>query len=85
VAKLKVKTSDFPHLLIHASAGDNRVVPWHSYKFAAACQQQGFDALLNVKWQEGHGWGRPDWSVRDNLAYLQWALKWAESTTKSIT
>jgi prolyl oligopeptidase len=75
VAKLKVKTSDFPHLLINASAGDNRVVPWHSYKFAAACQQQGFDALLNVKWQEGHGWGRPDWSVRDNLAYLQWALK----------
>lgn len=75
VAKLKVKTSDFPHLLINASAGDNRVVPWHSYKFAAACQQRGFDALLNVKWQEGHGWGRPDWSVRDNLAYLQWALK----------
>lgn len=75
ITKLKVKTKDFPHLLINASAGDNRVVPWHSYKFAAACQQQGFDVLLNIKWQEGHGWGRPDWSVRDNLAYLQWALK----------
>ena len=74
VQRLKDNT-DFPHLLINASAGDNRVVPWHSYKFAAACQQQGFPVLLNVKWQEGHGWGRPDWSVRDNLAYLQWALK----------
>jgi prolyl oligopeptidase len=75
VAKLKVKATDFPHLLINASAGDNRVVPWHSYKFAAACQQQRFNVLLNIKWDEGHGWGRPDWSVRDNLAYLQWALK----------
>ncbi|MDP3508231.1 MAG: prolyl oligopeptidase family serine peptidase [Candidatus Melainabacteria bacterium] len=75
IAKLKVKASDFPHLLINASAGDNRVVPWHSYKFAAACQQQRLNVLLNIKWDDGHGWGRPDWSVRDNLAYLQWALK----------
>ncbi|MBP9092748.1 S9 family peptidase [bacterium] len=75
VDKLKVKATDFPHLLINVSAGDNRVVPWHSYKFAAACQQQRFNVLLNIKWHEGHGWGRPDWSVRDNLAYLQWALK----------
>ncbi|CAN5473658.1 prolyl oligopeptidase family serine peptidase [soil metagenome] len=74
VEKLK-SNCNFPNLLINASAGDNRVVPWHSYKFAAACQQRGFPALLNVKWQEGHSWGRPDMSVRDNLAYLQWALK----------
>jgi prolyl oligopeptidase len=74
VAKLKIKAKDFPHLLINASDGDNRVVPWHSYKFAAACQQQGLDVLLNIKWSEGHGGGRPDWSVRDSLAYFQWAL-----------
>lgn len=74
VAKLKIKAKDFPHLWINASDGDNRVVPWHSYKFAAACQQQGFNVLLNIKWDEGHGGGRPDWSVRDSLAYFQWAL-----------
>jgi len=73
----KVKKAEhFPKVMINASTCDDRVVPWHSYKFAAALQNElGADVMLNVKYKQGHGGGKPDWTIRDNLAYLKWALK----------
>ncbi len=70
------KAKHFPKVMINAAACDDRVVPWHSYKFAAALQSElNADVMLNVKYKQGHGAGKPDWTIRDNLAYLKWALK----------
>lgn len=69
------RTSKFPKMLINVSACDDRVVPWHSYKFAAAlAATTDCQLFLNIKDKQGHGAGRPDWTIRDNLAFLKWAL-----------
>ena len=52
----------YPPTLITTGDHDDRVVPGHSYKFAAALQHaQGGDApiLLRVQRQAGHGAGKP--------------------------
>lgn len=54
----------YPATLITTGDHDNRVVPWHSYKFAAALQRdQSCDQpiLLNVETRAGHGAGTPTW------------------------
>jgi prolyl oligopeptidase len=58
------------------------VVPWHSYKFAAALQHaQGCDhpALLRVETRVGHGAGTPIAllieKLADRYAFLAWALR----------
>jgi prolyl oligopeptidase len=60
---------------------DNRVVPWHSYKFAAALQHaQRCDnpVLLRVETRAGHGAGKPVWMqiehTADALAFAAAAL-----------
>lgn len=58
---IKAGTS-YPPTLITTGANDNRVVPAHAYKFAAAMQAaQGGDApiLLHVEMRAGHGVGKP--------------------------
>jgi prolyl oligopeptidase len=52
----------YPATLIQTGAGDNRVVPAHAYKFAAAMQAaQAGDApvWLHVEMRAGHGVGKP--------------------------
>jgi prolyl oligopeptidase len=52
----------YPATLIQTGAGDNRVVPAHAYKFAAAMQaaQAGSaPILLHVEMRAGHGVGKP--------------------------
>lgn len=52
----------YPPTLIQTGAGDNRVVPAHAYKFAAAMQAaQAGDApiLMHVEMRAGHGVGKP--------------------------
>ncbi|RYG63823.1 S9 family peptidase, partial [bacterium] len=66
----------FPSMLITTAVRDNRVVPWHSYKFAAAAQraQQCRKAvLLNVETRAGHGSGKPTWMQIEQFADL-WAF-----------
>ena len=60
---------------------DDRVVPAHSYKFAAALQAaQGCDrpTLLRVSTSAGHGLGKPTAKLvdeaTDRLAFLEAAL-----------
>ncbi|GAA5525831.1 prolyl endopeptidase [Microbulbifer aestuariivivens] len=54
----------YPATLITTADRDDRVVPWHSYKFAAALQRdQGCDRpiYLAVETRAGHGAGKPVW------------------------
>ena len=67
----------YPATLITTGDHDNRVVPWHSYKFAAVLQRdQSCDQpiLLNVETRAGHGAGTPTWmrieEHAENWAFL---------------
>lgn len=60
----------YPATMILTSARDDRVVPLHSFKFAAALQAaQGGDApiLLRVQRKAGHGLGKPTTILIDEL------------------
>lgn len=66
----------YPATLITTGDHDDRVVPWHSYKFAAALQHdQGCDnpVLLRVETRAGHGAGTPVWMSIEQIAD-QWAF-----------
>lgn len=73
----------YPPTLIQTAAGDDRVVPWHSYKFTAALQHaQGCakPVLLRVETRAGHGSsdGKPRWmrieELAERYAFIAWAL-----------
>jgi prolyl oligopeptidase len=66
----------YPPVLVTTSDHDDRVVPCHSYKFAAALQAaQGVGApiLIRVETQAGHGAGKPTAKVIEEVAD-QWAF-----------
>jgi len=66
----------YPSTLVTTGDHDDRVVPWHSYKFAAALQHaQGCDnpALIRVETRAGHGAGKPTWMQVEGIAD-QWAF-----------
>ena len=64
---------------------DDRVVPWHSYKFGAALQHaQGCanPILVSVETRAGHRDGRPVWMWVEDYAD-QWAFLASNSTCGS--
>jgi prolyl oligopeptidase len=66
----------YPSTLVTTADRDDRVVPWHSYKFAAALQHaQGCrnPILLRVETRAGHGAGKPVWMQIEDFAD-QWAF-----------
>jgi prolyl oligopeptidase len=66
----------YPPTLITTADRDDRVVPWHSYKFAATLQSaQGCanPILLRVETRAGHGAGKPVWMQIEDFAD-QWAF-----------
>ena len=70
----------YPPTLITTADHDDRVVPWHSYKFAAALQAAQIcpnPILIRVETRAGHGAGKPMWMQIDDFAD-QWAFlaKW---------
>lgn len=72
----------YPPTLVTTADHDNRVMPWNSFKFAAALQHaQGCDnpALIRVETRAGHGAGKPTWmqieEIADQWAFLTWALE----------
>lgn len=68
----------YPATLITTADTDDRVVPMHSFKFAAALQaaQSGSaPILLRVETRAGHGAGTPT-SKRIDLAADKWAFLW---------
>ncbi len=71
----------YPPTLVTTADRDDRVVPWNSFKFAAALQHaQGCEnpILMRVETRAGHGAGKPTWmrieEVADAWAFLKWAL-----------
>ena len=72
----------YPATIIHTGKYDDRVVPWHSYKFAAALQHaQGCDrpVLLRVETRAGHasGGAKPRWMLVEEFAELYAFFAWA--------
>jgi len=68
----------YPPTLITTAERDDRVVPWHSYKFAAALQAAeppscASPLLLRVETRAGHGNDRPTWMQVEDYAD-QWAF-----------
>jgi len=54
--------ADYPAILVTTADTDDRVVPGHSFKYAAAIQQaQGGDApvMIRIETRAGHGAGKP--------------------------
>ncbi len=71
----------YPPTLVTTADHDDRVVPWHSFKFAAALQHaQGCarPVLIRIETRAGHGAGKPTWMLieewADQLAFLVRAL-----------
>jgi len=66
----------YPPTLITTADHDDRVVPWHSYKFAAALQHAQScknPILIRVETRAGHGAGKPIWMQVEDFAD-QWAF-----------
>jgi prolyl oligopeptidase len=66
----------YPPTLVTTADRDDRVVPWHSYKFAAQLQQAQAcpnPVLLRVETRAGHGPGKPVWMQIEDFAD-QWAF-----------
>lgn len=80
----------YPPTLVTTADHDDRVVPWHSYKYTAAMQvaqsaQENCNnpVLIRVETRAGHGAGKPIWMVIENIAD-QWAFL-AEALNMDIT
>ncbi|MFQ5423262.1 MAG: prolyl oligopeptidase family protein [Phycisphaerae bacterium] len=70
------KGTAYPPTLITTADHDDRVVPLHSFKFAATLQEaQAGDApiLIRIETRAGHGAGKPTWMVIEEQADL-WAF-----------
>ncbi len=66
----------YPPTLITTADHDDRVVPWHSFKFGAAVQAAqdcGNPVLVRVETRAGHGAGKPTWMRIEEIAD-QWAF-----------
>jgi prolyl oligopeptidase len=66
----------YPPTLVLADANDDRVAPWHSYKYAAALQHaQGCDkpTLIRIETRSGHGFGASREKIVGEYAD-QWAF-----------
>jgi prolyl oligopeptidase len=71
----------YPATLVTTADHDDRVVPGHSFKFAAALQAaQAGDrpVLIRIQTKAGHGFGKPTailiQELADSYAFLCWAL-----------
>jgi len=70
---LKPGTS-YPPTLVSTGDHDDRVVPGHSFKFAArlqACQSGDAPTLIRIQTKAGHGFGKPTAILIEELADIQ--------------
>jgi len=61
----------YPPTLVTTGDHDDRVAPWHSYKFAAALQHAQNCAnpvLIRIETRAGHGAGTPTWMRIEDIA-----------------
>ena len=72
--------TDYPSTLVTTADHDDRVVPAHSFKFAArlqACQSGQRPALIRIEKNAGHGAGKPTSKILDEQAD-KWAFMFSE-------
>jgi prolyl oligopeptidase len=65
----------YPPTLVTTADHDDRVVPWHSFKFTAALQYAQNCAnpvIVRIETRAGHGAGKPTWMLVED-----WANQWA--------
>ncbi len=65
----------YPPTLVTTADHDDRVVPWHSFKFTAALQYAQSCAnpvIVSIETRAGHGAGKPTW-----MQVEDWANQWA--------
>ncbi|MBC8025206.1 MAG: S9 family peptidase [Steroidobacteraceae bacterium] len=61
----------YPPTLVTTADRDDRVVPWHSYKFAAELQHAQSCAnpvMIRIETRAGHGAGKPVWMQIEDIA-----------------
>ena len=61
----------YPPTLVTTADRDDRVVPWHSYKFAAELQHVQDctnPVMIRIETRAGHGAGKPVWMQIENIA-----------------
>ena len=61
----------YPPTLVTTADHDDRVVPWHSFKFAAELQHDQACAnpvMIRVETRAGHGAGKPVWMQIEDIA-----------------
>jgi prolyl oligopeptidase len=79
------KGACYPPTLITTADHDDRVVPWHSYKFAAslqAAQVCSNPILIRIETRAGHGAGKPVWmQVEDYADQLGFVARWLKVAT----
>lgn len=72
----------YPAILVTTADADNRVVPAHSFKYAAALQAADLGPrprLLRVDTRAGHGTGKPTTKVIEEAAdMLAFAARWTD-------
>ncbi len=63
--------TEFPSIMVTTADHDDRVVPGHSFKYAArlqACQSGNLPVLIRVQTKSGHGAGKPTAMVIEEVA-----------------
>jgi len=61
----------YPPTLVTTADHDDRVVPWHSYKFAAELQRAQScpnPVMIRIETRAGHGAGKPVWMQIEDIA-----------------
>ena len=68
--------ADYPAILVTTADTDDRVVPGHSFKYAAALQAAdigGKPHLIRIETRAGHGSGKPTDKIIEEYADM-WAF-----------
>ena len=68
--------TEYPPTLVSTADHDDRVVPWHSFKFAArlqAAHKGDNPVLIRIETKAGHGSGKPTAKVIEEVAD-EWAF-----------
>jgi prolyl oligopeptidase len=75
---------EYPATLVTTSDHDDRVVPAHSFKFAAelqAKQKGNLPVLIRIETKAGHGGGKPTSKIIEEIADM-YAFAWYQMKTE---
>ncbi|MGN6499029.1 MAG: prolyl oligopeptidase family serine peptidase, partial [Tsuneonella sp.] len=77
---------DYPAVIVTTADTDDRVVPGHSFKYAAALQAADVGAkphLIRIETRAGHGSGKPtDKAIEESADVLSFLAQWTGLTVQ---